>query len=252
MLNSTRFKQPLAITLLLLGLISCAEPRQSVKPGINERFKGDFAVGPWVERFESESREVFDHRQAIMSAVNAQPGADIADIGAGTGFYTFMFADSVGPTGTVYAVDIARPFVDHIAQRAVERNQSQINPIRCAEDDANLPRASIDKAFICDTYHHFEYPNATMDSIAQAMRPGGDLYVIEFRRYAEGEGTDDAKWMALPQERREWIRGHVRCDRATIIREIEVAGFQYDDDFAPDCNDLMAENYLMRFTRNDS
>lgn len=251
MISSTRFKHPLAITLLLLALIGCAEPRQSVKPGINERFKGDFAVGPWVERFESESREVFDHRQAIMSAVNAQPGDAIADIGAGTGFYTFMFADAVGPTGTVYAVDIARPFIERIAQRAAERKQSHIKPIRCAEDDANLPRASIDKAFICDTYHHFEYPDATMDSIAQAMRPGGDLYVIEFRRYAEGDGTDDAKWMALPQERREWIRGHVRCDRATIIREIEAAGFQHNDDFAPDCNDLMAENYLMRFTRND-
>ncbi len=250
MTNATTFKQPLAITLLLLALISCAEPRQSVKPGINERFKGDFAVGPWVERFESESREVFDYRQAILGALDLQPGNDIADIGAGTGCYTFMFADAVGPNGTAYAADIARPFIDRIKQRAAEREQPNIKAILCAEDDANLPRTSIDKAFICDTYHHFEYPDATMASIAQAMRPGGDLYVIEFRRYAEGEGTDDAKWMALPLERREWIRGHVRCDRATIIREIEAAGFQHDADFVPTCNGLMVENYLMRFTRN--
>jgi len=244
-------KPTLTIALLVLTFTGCAEPRQSVKPGINERFKGDFAVGPWVERFESESREVFDHRQAILSALDLQPGDDIADIGAGTGFFTFMFADAVGPTGTVYAVDIARPFVERIKQRANEREQPHIKAIRCAEDNARLPRASIDKAFICDTYHHFEYPDSTMASIAQAMRPGGNLFVIDFRRYAEGEGTDDAKWMALPLERRDWIRGHVRCDRATIIREVEAAGFQHDADFAPVCNGLMVENYMMRFTRNE-
>lgn len=238
------------LILLAVFLGGCAEPRQSVKPGINDRFQGEFAVGPWVERFESESREVFDHRQSILAALDLQNGEDIADIGTGTGFYAFMFAEQVGSTGKVFAVDIAQPFVEHVRTRATERGQTQIKAIRCADDDARLPTNSIDKAFICDTYHHFEYPDATMRSIAQAMRPGGQLFVLDFRRYAEGDGTDDAKWMVLPQDRREWIRGHVRCDRPTIIREIEAAGFQHDADFDPVCNGLMVENYMMRFTRS--
>ena len=248
-MNIRNIACPLIALTSCLTLVGCHQPQQSVKPGINERFKGDFKIGPWLERFESESREVYDQRRTILDDIDLAPGMEIADIGAGTGFFSFMFADVVGDSGIVYAVDIARPFIDHINNRAASRQQPQIKTILCEDDNAKLPPRSIDRAFICDTYHHFEYPQSTMASIAQALRPGGTLFVIDFRRYEEGAGIDDSKWMSLPTERQEWIRGHVRCDRQTIIEEIEAAGLRHDENFQPRCNAGMVENYMIRFTR---
>jgi tRNA A58 N-methylase Trm61 len=121
----------LIVTLITLisGLISVPASRaeqpsakgESVKPGINARYLApDMKIEEWVERFEGESREIFVARQAITEAVQLKPGATIADIGAGTGLFTALFAQQVGAEGQVYAVDIAPKFVAHLRDRAAE------------------------------------------------------------------------------------------------------------------------------------
>jgi ubiquinone/menaquinone biosynthesis C-methylase UbiE len=206
---------------------------QSVKPGINEKFLDPgLQVVDWLKRFEIESREVYAAQKDILAACNLKPGMRIADIGAGTGLYTQPFIEAAGDSGWVYAVDISARFLEHINNRARSNNTRNVTAVLCAEDHAGLPANSIDLAFICDTYHHFEYPLATMKSIAQALSPGGTLIVVDFNRI---EGVS-----------RDWLLGHVRAGKEVFTKEIEEAGLT----FVEEVNiDGLKENYCLRFTR---
>lgn len=226
------------VVLALVALAACTSspppaPPPSVKPGINKDFL-DPALDPqkFVERFETESREIFTERAAIVSMVGLQPGQSMADIGAGTGLFTLPFAEAVGPKGRVYAVDIAPAFVERIEQLAAERGVRNVEGVVCAEDDARLPKDSIDVAFVCDTYHHFEYPAQTLASIHRALRKGGELVVVEFHRI---EGVS-----------REWCLSHVRAGQEVFVSEILAAGFEQ---LAQDQLPGLKENYVVRFRK---
>ena len=221
----------------LLALAACqGSPRgaeASVKPGINEDFLDPaLDVAEYEQRFEVESREIFAHRARIAALVGLRQGLDVADIGAGTGLFTVMFAPKVAPGGTVYAVDIAPKFVEHIEALAAQRGVDNVVPVVCGERSVDLPAASVDLVFVCDTYHHFEYPRSTLASIHDALRPGGELVVVDFIR-EEGQS-------------REWILGHVRAGQAEVTREIEAAGFTF---VRQEPTPFLRENYMLRFRR---
>ena len=201
--------------------------------GINDRFVDpELDVEEWIDRFEGESREIFTQREAICQAARIVPGMRIADIGAGTGFFSRIFAKQTGPTGRVYAVDISPAFIQHITELNEKLGLTNISALRCAEDAVNLPAASVDLAFICDTYHHFEYPQQTMQSIHTALRPEGRLVLVDFEREVG--------------KSREWILGHVRAGKAAFRQEIEAGGFDFEDEVAIDG---LQENYLLRFRK---
>ena len=233
-----------ALALLLALAPACAASRSetppapvekgpSVNPGINDSFLApDLDVASFVERFETESREIYAERAAILAAVGLRPGMDVADIGAGTGLFTYAFAERVGSKGKVYAVDIAQGFVERIAAGAAERKLANIEGVLCAEDDARLPKSSIDLAFVCDTYHHFEYPAATLSTLRRALRRGGELIVIDFHRI---EGVTSERML-----------GHVRAGEEVFTREIEAAGFEL---VGKETIPGLKENYFLRFRR---
>lgn len=225
------------VTLLTLlasnTLAGCHPAGQSVKPGINDRFRGDVDVGEFVNIFEGEDREIFKHREKIADAVGLEPGMSVADVGAGTGFMTMVFAERVGPSGRVFAVDVAPKFLKHIDAQAKTKGLDNIQTVRCKEDSVALPPASVDLVFICDTYHHFEYPDRTMRSIHRALRPDGLVVVVDFRRL---EGIS-----------REWVLDHVRAGQEETTREIVANGFEVVLD-VPDLPGL-EENYLIRFRK---
>ena len=100
----------------------------------------------------------------------------------------------------------------------------------CAPDEAKLPPASVDLVFICDTYHHFEFPHKTMSSIAKALKPGGRVALLDFER-VEGKSSD-------------WILGHVRAGKEVFSKEIEEAGFELVEEL-----DLFEENYFLVFRK---
>jgi len=95
-----------------------------------------------------------------------------------------------------------------------------------------LPPDSVDIAFICDVYHHFEYPPDTLSSLMSAIRPGGSLVVIDFKR--------------IPGESQEFILEHVRAGQEVFTKEIETAGFALRDEIVLDG---LEDNYILRFER---
>ena len=163
-----------------------------------------------VATFEGESREVFTARHEVVEAFGIRPGQRVADIGAGTGFYSDLFAQEAGDKGWVYAVDISTRFLEHINQEYGDT--ANLTAVLGREDSVQLPPDSIDMAFLCDTYHHFEYPDSTMRSIHKALAPGGTVVIVDFER--------------IPGETRQWTLDHVRAGKATTRKEMEAFGFE--------------------------
>lgn len=214
----------------MLLLLSCPAFGQGASPEINEQYR-DPDYSRWQRNLETEGREVYEKRVAIVDAVAPQLGQAIADVGAGTGLFTRLFAARVGPQGRVYAVDIAKAFVEGNLQRARAARLQNIVGIVSTQTDTRLPENSVDLAFVCDAYHHFEDPQAMLASIRRALRPGGTLVVIDFER--------------IPGTSPGWILKHVRAGKEEFRREIEAAGFRFTEEVK-----LMRENYVLRFTRD--
>ena len=211
---------------------SASTEAQSVKPGINANFLNkDLDVSEWIGRFEVESREVYAHRTKVLDATGIKPGNSVADIGAGTGFYSRLFAETVGADGHVYAVDISPNFIEHIQKQVQADKLTNITTVLCSDKSTELKPDSVDAVFICDTYHHFEYPQATLKSIRDALRPGGTLVVIDFER--------------IPGESRDFIIGHVRAGKSVFQKEIEDAGFKFVEEVEIPG---LKENYFLKFT----
>ena len=222
----------LGFALAWTGSLGFAQDK-SVKPGINDSFR-DPNVKEFLGRFEVESREVFIRRNEILAACQIKPGQTVADIGAGTGLFTRLFSQAVGKGGLVIAVDITQKFLDHIQQTSREAGQQNVQTLLCKTDSTELPPESIDMAFICDTYHHFEFPYKTMASLHRAMKPGGRVILVDFRR-VDGKSSD-------------WVLSHVRAGQEVFESEITRAGFQK---LAED-HKLLKENYFVVFEKRSS
>lgn len=227
----TRLLVLLAAALSHFASVAACAQEKSVRPGVNDAFR-DPDVKEFVGRFEVESREVFARRQEIVAACRVQPGQTVADIGAGTGLFTRLFADAVGAEGRVIAVDISRKFLDHIEQASREAGRRNVETFLCQPDSVELPAESIDVAFVCDTYHHFEFPLKTMASIQRALKPGGRVMLIDFRR--------------VPGASTEWVLSHVRAGQEVFESEVVQAGFRKTGE-PPG---LLKENYLVEFTKS--
>lgn len=224
------FSNPVRPFLFALFLAAgpLAAQEKSVRPGINKQFENP-NVAEFITRFEHEGRDSFDHRQQIIEACGIRPGMAVADIGAGTGLFARMFSPLVGPQGRVYAVDISEKFVKHVEATAKQNGLTNIVGVVCQPDSVSLPPDSIEMAFICDTYHHFEFPNKTMRSLHRALRPGGQIILIDFHRI-EGKSSD-------------WVLNHVRAGQELVSREIVDSGFRQIEER----KDLLKESYFVRF-----
>jgi ubiquinone/menaquinone biosynthesis C-methylase UbiE len=213
--------------------VTKSPPATQTPAGINDRFKSpELDIDEWLARFEIESREVYAARQAVLKACQIQAGERIADVGAGTGFYSRLFAKRTGLDGWVYSVDIAPKFLQHIAARATTDRIENLTTVLGTDVSIRLPPESVDLVFICDTYHHFEQPAATMASIYRALKPGGRVVLIDFER--------------IPGESREFILGHVRAGKEVFKQEVIDAGLQFTGEVEIEG---FEENYLLQFKK---
>ena len=230
--------QALLALALLIAAPACASSDATPAPivgapaSLNANFVSDeLDVESYVEAFEGESREIATSRRAIVAALGLARGMDVADIGAGTGLFLSPLASSLGD-GTLFAVDISPRFTEHMRQRAASEGLPNVDVVLCDERSTRLAAGSVDLVFVCDTYHHFEYPSDTLASIHAALRPGGRLVVVDFERI---EGVS-----------RQWLLEHVRAGKQVFRAEIESADFAFDTEL--DVEGL-SENYVLVFTK---
>jgi ubiquinone/menaquinone biosynthesis C-methylase UbiE len=131
----------------------------------------------WLERRSRVSEEQPDR---VVEGMALAADAVVADIGAGTGYFTFRLAQAV-PNGRVYAVDVQPEMLEILDKRIARRAITNVIPILGAVDDPKLPAASLDAVLLVDAYHEFAYPFEMMQGIRRALRPGGRVFLIEYR-----------------------------------------------------------------------
>lgn len=204
-----------------------ARETASVKPGINAPYRGAGAAKRWAKRFERDGREVHDRRDEIVRALDLRPGMAIADVGAGTGLFTLMFAAAVGAEGTVHAVDVMPGFLAHIRAKVEKAGLiDRVRFVQATDRSSGLAAGSVDAIFMSDAYHHLEYPQHTLATLRAALRPGGTLWLIDFRR---DEDSD------------EWLKQHVRAGKEVVLQELAAAGFVLVQEVP-----LLRENYFLK------
>jgi SAM-dependent methyltransferase len=166
-----------------------AVPRYTTVPatpdGIGKVYMGreishvmGFHGAQWLERNERIEEERPD---LVLKALELRPGMAVADIGAGTGYYTWRIAQRVGAGGTVYAVDVQPEMIDALTKQMSRRRIANVKPVLGTADDAKLPPNSLDLALMVDVYHELEYPYEMLATIVRALKRGGRLVFVEFR-----------------------------------------------------------------------
>jgi ubiquinone/menaquinone biosynthesis C-methylase UbiE len=133
----------------------------------------------WLERKEREKEE---EPAKLLKMLKLEPGMNVADIGAGSGYHTFRMAPVVGPKGKVYAVDIQPEMLFLISKRMTKEGVENIETVRGAEADPKLKENSIDMALMVDVYHEFAQPYEMTRKLIDALKPGGRLVFVEFKK----------------------------------------------------------------------
>ncbi|MEO0011649.1 MAG: hypothetical protein RLZZ535_38 [Cyanobacteriota bacterium] len=132
----------------------------------------------WLER---ESRAESEKPDLTVQNLNLKPDDVVADIGAGSGYFSFRMAQQV-PEGKVYAVDIQPEMLEAIALLKKDQQITNVETVLGQENNPNLPSESIDLALMVDAYHEFAYPREMMEAIVQALKPGGRVVLLEYRK----------------------------------------------------------------------
>ena len=184
---------------------------------------GHRAAG-WLNRPERIQEEMPD---AVVENMNLEPDHVVADIGAGSGYFSFRIAAKV-PDGKVLAVDIQPEMLQLIEGQMGEQEVSNIEGVLGAVDNPNLLANSIDAAIMVDAYHEFSHPFEMIDGIYQALKPGGRIFLLEYR------GEDPS----VP------IRPLHKMTEEQVVREMSVFGLDWTDTL-----DFLPWQHMMIFTK---
>lgn len=160
---------------LSLSLAAWAQPAHH--GGSHHDFKD---VPRWVEAFEEKSRDAWQKPLEVVEYLGLQPGQVVADIGAASGYFSRPLARALAPNGWVFAVEVEGGFFPPLHQLAAKAGVHNIATVLGSFDDANLPEASTDVVFICDTLHHIEGRPAYYEKLKRALKPNGRIVVVDF------------------------------------------------------------------------
>jgi predicted methyltransferase len=166
-----------------------------------------------AQHAEIGNRDDWQRPAVVMDLLRIGPGSRVADIGAGSGYFTFHLAQRVGATGRVYAVDVQRAALEDIDRRARARSQTQITTILGSDNDPHLPPESLDVVLVVNTYHELRAYDGMMEGFRRGLKAGGLLAVIDCE--------------AEPGESSESYVRHHRVPSATVREEATRNGFRF-------------------------
>jgi ubiquinone/menaquinone biosynthesis C-methylase UbiE len=183
-------------------------------------------IDDYIRALDDPARAAWQQPDQVVAMLDLKADDEVADIGAGSGYFTLRLAKEVGPTGKVYAVDTEQKMLDLIERRAEQEKVENIQTVLAAPDDPHLGSASVDLIFICNTLHHIEKRPSYYKLLLRALRPGGQLVIVDFHKRDLPVGP--------PVE--------MKIDKRACIKEIEAAGFRLAKDY-----DLLKYQYFLVF-----
>jgi FkbM family methyltransferase len=169
-------------TALALTIGGCASTVPAPEtPAYAHRFEH---ADQWAKEFDDPSRDAWQQPERVVTALQLTPGMAVADIGAGTGYFEPHLAHAVGTGGKVLALDVEPDMVAHLRERARREHLDNVEAQKVAADDPALPAGSVDRVLIVDTWHHIGNRSAYAQRLASALKPEGQVVVVDFRRDA--------------------------------------------------------------------
>ncbi|MEO6026523.1 MAG: methyltransferase domain-containing protein [Candidatus Binatia bacterium] len=194
-------------------------------PGSNH----DFAdVEQWRRVFDDPGRDAWQKPRELVAALGLRPGMWVADLGAGTGYFSRYLDAAVAPGGVVFAVDTEPNLVAHLRTRAEQEKTATVVPILASTDDPRLPPGALDLVLIVDTYHHFDRRLEYLRRLSAAVKPQGRIAIVDWKK-------DDLKIGPPPEH---------RLARAEVVDEMRAVGYALVAEPA-----LLAHQYVLVFTR---
>ena len=216
-----------AVTWETATLVGRQAPLPGVHPVSGRQYAQPMGVegAEWLERRERVDEEEPDRALRLLKLPK---GAVVADVGAGSGYFTVRLAKLVGPAGRVYASDIQRGMLDLLAKNVAKARLDNVTPVLGALDDPRLPAGTMDLVIMVDVYHEFSQPQAMLARIRESLKPGGRLALLEYR-------AEDPDVPIIPSH---------KMTKAQVKLEVEHEGFRqlqvYDD---------LPRQHLIVFTR---
>lgn len=144
-------------------------------------FVHDFSdAEAWSKRFDDPARDAWQKPNEVIALMGLKPGMLVADIGAGTGYFEPYLSKAVGPTGTVWALDVEDTLVAFMRKRAAKEGLTNVRVARIPFDSPNLPDGKVDRVLIVDTWHHIGDRGQYSAKLAKALAPGGQVVIVDF------------------------------------------------------------------------
>jgi arsenite methyltransferase len=227
----SRFRLPATLTLLL-GLVSFViaptswaqeyhhGPDQSPHGTAHEHHFNDIEKS--VKMFEGPERNTWQKPDEVMKRLQLRTGDVVVDIGAGTGYFTRRFATAVGPQGKAVGLDIEPTMVTYINNDAQKRELANLSARQVPPNDPQLAPQSVDVVFICDTYHHMQERVAYARLLAQALKPGGRVVIVDFQKRPLPLGPP-MEWKLAPEA----VTEEFRQAGFQLARSMEFLPYQY-------------------------
>ena len=181
----------------------------------------------YIGALEGPKRDAYQKPQEVMTALGIKPGEVIADIGAGSGYFTFRLALHVGDKGRVYAVDVSPDMILHINRRIRELNVNNVVSVLSDPDDPLLPDHSIDRFFFSESWHHIENQTKYLAIMKRMLKPGGEVVMIDFQKKDLPVGP--------PLQ--------MRIGREDLIKQMESHGFRLTKEYT-----FLPYHYFQIFT----
>ena len=197
----------LLITFAFSQLLGAQGAQRSAEAEMHRHHSDSSA---YIAMLENPQRDLYQKPDEVVAALKLEEGEAIADIGAGSGYFAFRFSKAVTDQGKVFAVDINPDMIRHMNRRSRDLGTANVVTILAEEDDPLLPNRSLDRIFICNTWHHIGDQENYLELIKRALKPGGQVIMVDYKKVELPVGPPV----------------HMKIAGSALVAQMERAGFQ--------------------------
>ena len=211
----------LLVTLILARAASAASDDATTHHPFDD-------IEHWKAVFDDPARDEWQKPAELVKALAIRPGMAVADLGAGTGYFSRRLSAAVGPDGTVFAVEPEPKLLAYLRERAEREKTANVVPVLASLDDPRLPPRAVDLVLVVDTFHHIDGRIAYFRALQRALRRGGRVAVVDWHKRPLPVGPEPAHKLA-----REQVVDEMRAAGYALVAEPDLLPYQYVLVFAP-------------------